>query len=255
MKIEEKIIQFLTYKKRPNLAQLISGTEYELNETSTYGSRWFSRLTSVALYAPIQKYEILQKLSKEDKNEIIGAFHIVYPVRENDIEINHIEFFINASAPIPLSGVNMNRLQQIDFIYINEQISKCDSKISSGDFEGAITNARNLLESICRYILDNSGEKYNPKADLPELFKATSSFLNMHPTQHIEKSFKQILSGCFSIVQGFTSIRNDLSDAHGKSANNYYKPKERHAVFAVGSAQILSNFIYSSYEDNLKSKK
>ncbi len=245
----EKLTHILSYRNRPDLAKAVRGCSYDLNESTTYGSRWFSVLTSVEMYAPIQKHEILQKLSEEEKVEIIQAFSVLYPVRENDIEINHIEFLVDPDSPIPTSPRKAIHLDSIDYIYITEQIEKCDDKIASGDFEGAITNARNLIESICKYILDESKSKYNAKSDLPILYKETSKLLKMHPSQHIENSFKQILSGCFSIVQGFASIRNELSDAHGKSPKKHYKADERHAMFVVGTAKTLSDFMYASFKE------
>lgn len=244
-----KITHILTYRNRPDLSKAIRGCLYELNISSTYGSRWQSMLTSVELYAPIQQHELLQKLTADDKGEIIRAFHVLYPVRDNDIEISNIEFFIDPDAPIPLTPRKAVHLDSVDYVYITEQIEKCDSKIASGDFEGAITNARNLIETICKYILDESGAEYDAKADLPALYKETSKLLNMHPSQHVEVSFKQILSGCFNIVQGFATIRNELSDAHGKSTKKHYKPDERHAMFVVGTAKTLADYMYASSKE------
>lgn len=250
----EKVIHILTYRNRPDLAQALRGSRYDLNESSTYGSRLYSRLTTVEVYAPIHKHEQLQKLSDEDEAEIISAFHVLYPVRDNDVEINCIEFLVDPEAPIPQASRQVLRLDKIDFVYITEQIAKCDEKIAVADFEGAITNARNLMESICKYILDDANEQYAEKADLPELYRQTSQLLNMHPSQHAEKSFKQILSGCFSIVQGIAAVRNELSDAHGKSKTRYYRPDERHAMFAVGTAKSLADFMFASYMDNTKKR-
>ncbi len=243
----EKIAQVLRYRNRNDLAKALCGSKYVLNESSTYGSRLFSLLTSVEIYAPIHKHDLLQKLSEEDKQEIIKAFHALYPVRENDIEISHIEFLIDPDSPMPLSPRQTEYLSKIDYEYITEQVKKCDNKIADGDFEGAITNARSLIESICKYILDDSGMEYNPKSDLPDLYKETSKLLNMHPNQHVQAAFKQILSGCFSIVQGFAAVRNELSDAHGKSKNKHYKPDKRHADFVVGTAKIVADFMYASF--------
>ncbi len=248
----DKIIHILTYRNLPKLAQALQGSMYDLNESSTYGSRLYSRLTTVEVYSPIHKHDQLQKLSDEDKAEIISAFQVLYPVRDNDVEINWIEFFVDPEAPIPMPSRQVSRLKEIDFVYITEQISKCDGKIAVADFEGAITNARNLLESMCKYILDDAKEVYEEKADLPELYRQTSQILNMHPSQHAEKSFKQILSGCFNIVHGLAAVRNELSDAHGKSKTRHYKPDERHAMFAVGAAKSLAEFIFASYIDNTK---
>jgi hypothetical protein len=252
MQDTEKLTHILSYRNRPDLAKAIRGCSYKLNMSSTYGSRWHSMLTSVELYAPIQKHELLQNLTEEDKEEIIRAFHVLYPVREDDMEIHSIEFLIDPDAPIPMSPRKALHLDDIDYVYITEQVEKCDSKIASGDFEGAITNARNLIESICKYILDDSDSEYDAKADLPALYKETTKLLNMHPSQHIETAFKQILSGCFSIVQGFATVRNELSDAHGKSTKKHYKADERHAMFVVGAAKALADFMYASFNEKKK---
>ncbi|MFA5111809.1 MAG: abortive infection family protein [Desulfobaccales bacterium] len=204
------------------------------------------------IYAPIQKHDQLQKLSDEDKADIISAFQVVYPIRDNDVEINWIEFLVDPEAPIPKPSRQVSKLDEIDFVYITEQVAKCDEKIGAADFEGAITNSRNLLESMCKYILDDAQEVYDEKIDLPELYRHTSQILNMHPSQHAEKSFKQILSGCFNIVNGLAAIRNELSDAHGKSKTRHYKTDERHAMFAVGVAKSLADFMFASYMEKTK---
>ena len=248
----DPIIHILTYRNRPDLAQALRGSRYDLNESSTYGSRLFSRLTTVEIYTPIQKHEQLQKLSHEDMAEVIRAFHVVYSVRDNDVEINHIEFFVDPEAPIPTPSRKVSRLKEVDFVYISEQIAKCDDKIAAADFDGAITNARNLVESLCKYILEDAQEPYDDKAEFPELYRKTAELLYMHPSQHVEQSFKQILSGCFNIVQGLAAVRNVLSDAHGKSKAKHYRTDERHAMFAVGAAKSLADFIYASYMDKIK---
>lgn len=107
---------------------------------------------------------------------------------------------------------------------------------------------------MCKYILDDMNELYDEKADLPELYCQSAKVLNMHPSQHAEKSFKQILSGCFSIVQGLAAIRNELSDAHGKSKTRHYKPDERHAMFVVGVAKSLADFMFASYIEKAKKR-
>ena len=249
-----KIIEILNYRKRSDLGLLLQGATYDLDITGTYGSRAFSSLTSAHIYSPIGMHEKLINISEEDQQEIIKAFHVIYPVRDNDIEISWLEFFVDPNASIPSSGRELSRLSEIDFSYISEQIVKCDQKIHIADYEGSITNARNLIETICKYILDDCGEKYKETAELPALYKKVISVLNMNPKHYEEKIFKEILSGCFSIIHGLASIRNVLSDAHGKSQKSYYKPTERHATFCTGVAKTLAEYLYSSYTDNIKKK-
>ena len=70
----DKIIHILTYRNRPKLAQALRGTTYDLNESSTYGSRLYSRLTTVEVYAPIYQHDQLQKLA----DEMIGTKGVLH---------------------------------------------------------------------------------------------------------------------------------------------------------------------------------
>lgn len=246
----EQIKHILTYRERADLAQILHGSRYELNESSTFGSRWNSLLTGVELYAPFDKHEQLQKLDDDDRVQIIDAFKVIYPVKENGMEINYIEFFVDPDSINSTALRSISSLDKIDFPYITEQIKKCDDKIAQRDLEGAITNARNLIESICKYILDETNTPYSEDSDLPSLYKEASKCLNMHPSTHVENSFKQILSGGVNIIQGFSAIRNKLSDAHGKSQVKSYKPDMHHAIFVVGIAKSLADFIFASYSKN-----
>jgi hypothetical protein len=96
----DKIIDILLYRKQIKLAKLLDGAEYDFTESATYGSRWNSTLTTVNIYSPIKFYEKLIKLNESEKKEIINAFHIPYPIKDNEIEIDHIEFFVHPDKPI-----------------------------------------------------------------------------------------------------------------------------------------------------------
>jgi hypothetical protein len=42
------------------------------------------------------------------------------------------------------------------------------------DPDGAITTARTLLETVCKRILDEAGETYSDKDDMPALYRAVA---------------------------------------------------------------------------------
>jgi hypothetical protein len=60
-------------------------------------------------------------------------------------------------------------------LFIDEQITKAEKKIKEGDYDGAITNARSLLEAILTEI-EKSVDGYPPQydGDLPKLYKFKS---------------------------------------------------------------------------------
>lgn len=126
-------------------------------------------------------------------------------------------------------------------VFINEQIEKCDTKIMEGDFDGAITNARSLLEAILLEIQrDHEPDPPKYDGDLVRLFKDVRAHLDIEPSRtDIDNSLKQVLGGLISIVNGLAAIRNRMSDAHALS----YRPARRHAKLVVNSAKTVSDFL------------
>ena len=232
--IPDKIIEILNYFNRNDLANLLYGSTYNIDTSSTYGSRYCSLIASIHFFTDIKKTEKLNNLSADDKEEILKAVHVIYPVMDHESEITYIEFHVNPELPIPSISSIPTRIQSIDFDYIHEQMEKCDNKVLTHDYEGAVTNSRTLLESILKYILEKSEIKYEDSENVPKLFNKVCRYLGMDPSQYESQSLKKIISGSFSIIQGINEIRNDYSDAHGKSPSKKYGA----SGYRVGSLDI-----------------
>lgn len=117
-----------------------------------------------------------------------------------------------------------------------------------GDPEGAITSARTLLETVCKHVLDETRGTYNEKDDLPALYRAVATTLNIAPSQHTEEAFKRILGGATSVVEGLGSLRNKIGDAHGKG-KAAVRPTARHAQLAVNLAGAMATFIVETWRE------
>lgn len=118
----------------------------------------------------------------------------------------------------------------------------------ASDPEGAITAARTLVESVCKYILDDMQVEYAPdKMNLPELYNLTARALLLAPSQHTEQVFKQILGGCSAVVSGLGTLRNRLGDAHGKGKARV-KPAPYHAELAVNLAGAMALFLIETFQ-------
>lgn len=146
-------------------------------------------------------------------------------------------------------------------ISIEQMLQKCTSQNVSEAWnrclerrerepEGAITSARTMLEATCKHILDELGEGYSDNDDLPKLYKRTASALSLSPDQYKEQIFKQILSGCGSVVTGLASLRNVFGDAHGKG-KRHKKPSPRHAELAINLSGAISSFLISTFEQRI----
>jgi hypothetical protein len=142
-------------------------------------------------------------------------------------------------------------LQKFDSEHVTEAWRKAQDRKTT-DPEGAITAAKTLLESVCKHILDELAEPYSDKSDLRTLYNQAAKLLNLSPSQHTEQVFKQILSGCHSVVEGLGALRNSLSDAHGKGKAGV-KPLPRHAELAVNLAGTMATFLITTYEAKVSS--
>ncbi len=129
--------------------------------------------------------------------------------------------------------------------FIMEQIEKCRTKTSQGDYDGAITNARSLVEAVLAAIekeLDSDAPEYD--GDLPKLYKRVQKHLNLSPENpKISNSLKQTLTGFISIIGGLSGLSNKMGDRHVRE----YKPAAHHAVLIVNAAMTFSNFIFDTY--------
>jgi Abortive infection C-terminus len=153
---------------------------------------------------------------------------------------------LEAEACSPGDLVGGMTLERVDSDHVHDAWRKVLARRHS-DPDGAITAARSLIEAVCKHILDQSGTPYDDHADLPKLYHLVAQRLRLSPAQHIEPTFKQILGGCQTVVEGLAAIRNRLSDAHGKGQRSL-KPAPRHAELAVNLAGTMATFLIATWE-------
>jgi hypothetical protein len=133
-------------------------------------------------------------------------------------------FAENGTAAIPVHEGTTEALTKLDAAHVHGHWKKAMSRIAT-DPEGAITSARTLIESICKLILDAQNIDYDRKDDLTHLYKNAAKSLQLGADQHGQQVFKQILSGCTSVVEGLASVRNSLGDAHGQGSRPVRGPE------------------------------
>jgi len=140
--------------------------------------------------------------------------------------------------------VQSETIATLEIDYVTEQIQKCDSKILQEDYDGAITNARTLVETIMLELVHKYNASYVHEGDLNKLYKEIKVILKLEIKKgEYPDSIIQLLSGLTSIVNGISSVRNSMSDAHAKR----YKPSKHHAKLAANSAKTLSEFLVDSF--------
>lgn len=130
--------------------------------------------------------------------------------------------------------------------FINEQITKCHDKIEKGDYNGAITNARSMLEAVMIEIIEeHDGYEYKNDGNLDNMYKKIKQILNLTIDPKIlPPTVLQILSGLNSITNGLAGLSNNSGDRHA----NKFKTKKHHARLAVNASMTLVDFLLDSRE-------
>lgn len=201
--------------------------------------------------------QILENVSPAEQAKILRGTFEKYPVdyfpeeERSQKRIIYKEFQaivarLEKVAVSPSDDIVSATIENYDSRYVQEVWLRALERRNE-DPEAAITAARTLLESTCKHILDDLGESYEDRFDLPKLYRLTAEQLNLAPSQHTEQIFKQILGGCQAVVEGLGAVRNRLSDAHGKGRRPV-KPAPRHAELAVNLAGTMATFLIQTWE-------
>jgi hypothetical protein len=250
------------YRSGPQLIKLFN--EYGANDIYEQGfpSRWqFAQEKLVALNgspalgALIREvldprefmdtdFNIALTLEFLNKRFSYDGFEVV---TENGFaKIRHLDF-VSVECRHPFEGS-----EDDGHIFIDEQIQKSQKKIQEEDYDGAITNARTLIEAVLVDLeknIDGNAPPYD--GDLPKLYKRVGSNLNLSPgAPDIDGPLKQVLSGLNSIINGLAGMSNKMGDRHVRK----YKPSKHHAVLAVNAAKTLSNFFFETWQYQMKKK-
>lgn len=156
--------------------------------------------------------------------------------------------YLEGAASTPSDKIASDVLATFDSEGVHSVWEKALAR-RSVDPEGAITIARTLLETVSKRILDEMGESYSDGDDLPKLYANAAKALNLAPNQHTEEPIRAILGGAMNLVNGIGTLRNRLSDSHGRGGKLPVKPASRHASLAVNTAGAVATFLVETFHE------
>ncbi|MEA3318905.1 MAG: abortive infection family protein [Bacillota bacterium] len=170
--------------------------------------------------------------------ENLGYISNQFNVFIDIVEMENIEVqIIHVESDIP---------KELSYKHILEDIAKCEDRINTGDYSGALTSARSLIEGVFKEIIFNiEGKELETKPPLTELFKVVRNHLNLDPSnKELDKPLKQVLSGLIQVVHGLNEVRNISGDMHPRKI----VPSLHHALLVVNSAKTVANFLFHTYQ-------
>ena len=143
------------------------------------------------------------------------------------------------------SIVEAESTKTVDIEFVQEQIEKCRNKIIEEDYNGAITNARSLLEAIFIEIIERSeNSEIANDGNIENLWKRVKKILRLEITKdEMPDTIVQILSGLDSVVKGLAGLSNKSADRHATK----FITLRHHAKLAVNASMTISEFLLDSY--------
>jgi len=138
---------------------------------------------------------------------------------------------------------------------LHEHLRRIRSTVDQ-DPAAAIASAKELVESLCKIILERSGTDYPNGEDLPALYRRVADLLRLK-AESVPASAKgsetsqKILRTLVTTVQGLAELRNELGLGHGRAVPS--PALARHALLAVNSTVAVAEFLLDTWQARVDS--
>lgn len=116
----------------------------------------------------------------------------------------------------------------------------------------AIASSKEMVESVCKIILDDYGIPYARNLDLIELYKETAKAMRLN-AEAVPDSAKgsQAAQGALralvTTVQRLAELRNELGLGHGR--NRASQALTRHARLAFNTSSAVAEFLLDTWHE------
>ncbi len=141
--------------------------------------------------------------------------------------------------------IEAESIKKVDHEFIGEQLMKCQRKIVEEDYNGAITNARSLVEAIFIEIIERH-EKQEIKNDgnLDALWSRVKKIMKLEVQKETLPDYVfQILAGIDTCLKGFAGLSNNGGDRHATK----FITRKHHARLAVNLSMTIADFLVDSW--------
>ena len=122
------------------------------------------------------------------------------------------------------------------------------------DPAAAIASCKELIESLCKIILDEQSVVYAAGEDLPDLFKRVTDLLGLSADAvpddaKASQTVRMILRTLTTTVRGLAELRNQLGLGHGRSRPS--PALTRHARLALNSTVAVTEFVLDTWQNRI----
>ena len=155
-------------------------------------------------------------------------------------------------AKTPTTALRLLEYQRLrDPQVFHEHLRRIDAGLAS-DPPAAIASSKEMVESVCKIILDDYDISYGRNLDLLDLYKETAKALRLN-AEAVPDSVKgsQAAQGALralvTTVQRLAELRNELGLGHGR--NRASQALTRHARLAFNTSSAVAEFLLDTWHE------
>lgn len=156
-----------------------------------------------------------------------------------------------------LGHLLQNRPAVTDPAVLQEHLDRIKRGIEN-DPAAAVGSCKELVETLCKLILDYSNVEYTRNDDLPRLYKKVAVLLAIN-AEAVEGNVKGseashlVLRALTTSVQGIAELRNQLGLGHGRATRSSLQP--RHGRLALNSTVTITEFLLDTWHARISAGK
>lgn len=118
------------------------------------------------------------------------------------------------------------------------------------DPPAAVGSAKELVESVCKFILDDYSIAYDSKESLLDLYKKAAKALKLNreavpDSAKGSESAQRVLQNLATAVQSLAELRNELGLGHGKTKAS--PAFSRHGRLALNASRTVVEFLLETW--------
>jgi hypothetical protein len=209
---------------------------------------WMRRANrDIADSLPLLGRLLAEYIDGESEFHTEGRQKILAAITREGLAYNRGGFLLGANLTGPSRSLG-ERLKADGVGTLNLEYQRAYDHIER-DPNAALTAACAILESVCTYILEESGQALPKDRSLKPLWNAIAGHLGLSPGAMADDDIKRILSGLYSITDGIAALRTHEGSAHGRSNKSTYRVTARHARLAVHAAHTVAHFVLETWDD------
>lgn len=196
--------------------------------------------------APLPSITIFSKYGSSHPRVFVYEIFCKIRRRYTTLEYCHSCTLATAESTRQIVTTTHGLLTSTGFYTAYQAFEKARLAIRDGEFERSITHSISCLESTCCIIHEKLGSELPKKKELTSLWKSTRGLLE-NKGLLTNDSLSPTLNSLHGLVTNIGSIRNTLSDAHGRGN---YPPQVSEAIaeLALNSAATVATFAIRTFK-------